>query len=1315
MKEYTLKFLNIISSKIEELKKYISPKKEEVNTKLYTPLSPIIISTEESKKYIDALTWAIETRKQNDIKNIALTGPYGAGKSSILKTFQNNPSNQYLHFLNISLATFKEENIENTESVEENNQEIKEVLDITQELKSNKKNDIISKIEISILQQIFYHENDEKIPDSRFKKIKISNAKQIFNRTLAIFGAILSVLCLFIDNINFENYININRTLLFFNKTILFILLIVSIYFLFLFLNSSQKKLQFKIPLTLIFINFIALFGIAFLIFFPDKFQLNIKLIDDIKSVLNSIAMLYLIVFSFFSLSIILKFIDKISVNKLKLQNAEIEIGSNDSKSIMNQYLDEILYFFSIRPYNVVIIEDLDRFRQTEIFTKLREINLLLNQSEKTKDKNIVFIYAVRDEMFKDQDRTKFFDFIIPVIPTINSSNSSEILLAKNEEFNLNLEASFIEKIAYLIDDMRLLHNICNEYLLYSKILPSDLLPHKLFSIIAYKNLLPEDYIDLSKSKGALYELFDNKISYINEINRKLNVEIGITRPKIENIKKNRFKSLKELRSQYVFELLKHIDCFSSFIINDISISIEELLEEDNFSYLINDELKYESHLIRNSIYLGKENKELPFNFEDLESRVDLTKNYKQLLEEINDRESGEILILNNKIKDLQNEKTLNKHKKFIDLLNEEKASFLDNSILKEDKKFLLVLVKNGYIAEDYINYISIFHEGSISKNDISFYLNFQNKVEQDYNYSIDNLDNLIKRFELIEFKDEYIYNYKILDHLLDNDIFYKDQLNNLLDKIIETSFDSIDFLIKSYENIKNVDILTKYLSKKWNNFFSTLRINPIMVQDQEKLKYIISLIIKNSDFNYLDFDKNSLINFLSKYPELINEVNDNQKIIDFISFFNIKLENIDFNEINSEVFRFIINNNNYQINIQNFENILRFFEKYEAFIFTTSNFKALISSESDELIDYFITNINDYFKNIYLSLPGNSKEDLNSYQDLLNLTDLDKNLVEKIIFRTETLIENINNIVNNEIRLLLLKQRKIEINWDNLIEIYNSDQESNLIYIIKYLNSPSIPEKLSESKIPTKKIENNQYVNRDFILDIFNEKVLELDVFEYLIKSVPIEFEVIDFDRLDNDKMCSLISNDLIKVSIESFNSIEEDYNKLLVLYIEKNWKEIHKIIEEVEIDTWDLFDILSSTNINNATKQKFLNQLDDDEILVNESNLSKLSEIIVDDNSFLISDFLIKKILVDLDLDNDIKIIIFNKHYSKLETLEIEEFLSNLDNVHKEIGNTSKRALIPNSASNKQLLDVLQNQNFINSYKIEKNNIRIFHKTKK
>lgn len=51
--------------------------------KEYRDLAPIS-DIEDGKEYLEALNWALDNPK---IKNIALTGPYGAGKVALLILF----------------------------------------------------------------------------------------------------------------------------------------------------------------------------------------------------------------------------------------------------------------------------------------------------------------------------------------------------------------------------------------------------------------------------------------------------------------------------------------------------------------------------------------------------------------------------------------------------------------------------------------------------------------------------------------------------------------------------------------------------------------------------------------------------------------------------------------------------------------------------------------------------------------------------------------------------------------------------------------------------------------------------------------------------------------------------------------------------------------------------------------------------------------------------------------------------------------------------------------------------------------------------
>ena len=101
------------------------------------------------------------------IKNIAITGPYGAGKSSIIQTLENDyPQFEYL---NLSLATLRTDEVP-TKSGDSDTNSKNDSNAITSD------NDSIEllnrRIEYSILQQIIYKEESENVPNSRLRRIK---------------------------------------------------------------------------------------------------------------------------------------------------------------------------------------------------------------------------------------------------------------------------------------------------------------------------------------------------------------------------------------------------------------------------------------------------------------------------------------------------------------------------------------------------------------------------------------------------------------------------------------------------------------------------------------------------------------------------------------------------------------------------------------------------------------------------------------------------------------------------------------------------------------------------------------------------------------------------------------------------------------------------------------------------------------------------------------------------------------------------------------------------------------------------------------
>lgn len=198
---------------------------------------------------------------------------------------------------------------------------------------------------------------------------------------------------------------------------------------------------------------------------------------------------------------LIIKLFSNSKINKVNIKG-ELELGDNINKSVFNEHLEEILYFFERTKYNVVVIEDLDRFDNTDIFTKLREINILLNNSMLI-NREINFVYAVGDDLFQDKkERVKFFEYIIPVIPFINSSNADEQLKTLIAESGLEkniFTKEFISDVTTFIDDidMRLLTNIFHEFVIYRKTLKPEFIKknEELFAMITYKNIDPKDFV----------------------------------------------------------------------------------------------------------------------------------------------------------------------------------------------------------------------------------------------------------------------------------------------------------------------------------------------------------------------------------------------------------------------------------------------------------------------------------------------------------------------------------------------------------------------------------------------------------------------------------------------------------------------------------------------------------------------------------------------------------------------------------------------------------------------------------------------------
>ena len=140
------------------------------------------------------------------------------------------------------------------------------------------------------------------------------------------------------------------------------------------------------------------------------------------------------------------------------------------------------------------------------------------------------------------------------------------------EEFN----DYFLRGVSLYIDDLRILNNIYNEFIIYNKKLNNiELDLNKLFAIIIYKNLFPQDFADLQLNRGFVHSLFDNKEILKKDLLSQFEAEYSNIEEKIDECEKENLENFEEL--DHLKNRKKELDELKDSIKN---YSLEQLIDK---------------------------------------------------------------------------------------------------------------------------------------------------------------------------------------------------------------------------------------------------------------------------------------------------------------------------------------------------------------------------------------------------------------------------------------------------------------------------------------------------------------------------------------------------------------------------------------------------------------------------------------------------------------------------------------------------------------------------------------------------------------
>lgn len=1113
----------------------------------YKDLAPTS-NAENVEEYLNALKWALEQEK---ITNIALAGPYGSGKSSIIDTFlekhkdesvfqtytaENNSwiinkikscilQRDKVYRFNeiskkISMATFIESN---------SNKQCKNEAHENEDKAAKKICISADEVEKGILKQLFYTIDPKKIPQSRYRKLHPINFSNIITKVIVYFA--------------------------------------ISLIFIFIFYYEKMASIFSGISAVLSYVGVSLLSCVFVFVAFAVFIWAISKVVYD------------------FSI--------KYSIKGIKLSsNIDIQKEEGTGESVFNKNLDEIVCFFESTKYRVIFFEDLDRLDDRTIFVHLRELNNLLNCNEMIKEK-VVFVYAVKDDIFTKEDRTKFFDFIIPVIPIINSTNSGEVLQqflqeAKEHGIKHDISQNFVLDVAPYIADMRILRNIYNEFVVYKSILTDnqgvELKDAQMLALIIYKNLCPDDFADIQNEQGLIKQAFEDKYRFISEEKSRLQIEINALSNSIDDYKHEILESIKEIKIAMLVNLTKDQgivkELWYGYYSGDMITANQILSDEFELDY-------FKEHNIERIVY---------YDLMNGRSNDININNFNKAIEPYVKRIRKRIEV---------ESKGLNEFSKKIRNLKELQRSIVENSmsdILEKyndfkfsrdigENKLLVFLLRRGYIDEKYANYINYFKGNTITKDDMNFILSVKNQEAKPWDYAITKTDMVIRRLQEYEFERKEIYNFDLLEQLLagcnDNvklELFFK--------RLADETKLSWDFIDEFTDRTNHLAEFIKGLSRNWAGMWLFISNKNTIIYERQV--YYLCLLLANISAD--DVSQYNIDDCMEKYFEAhadilqkLQEQLGSEKIKDILLQLKPKFRELNIDGIeDKEILDTVFDNAMYEINLPMVKNVIKFKNSTLIDSFEAQPYSVVVRLNDSLVSGYIQKNINKYVDDIILKQysPADELEDILGLVEKLFEEEEDE-LIEKLIRHESFVVDDISRFLWDEIEEFkdnvhvvwkaLLENERIVVSWENIVTYWKCYSFDNCL------------KKFIADNVYTLKEDDKKYCNDSFISELILCG-LPISVYEVLLPVLRMSDFSMSLTDIPKEILGIMVRCKYFAFTPDKFGELKDIDESLAVEYISLNQDEVIKYTNDLDIDSALLNEILISTNITISNKEWFL-----------------------------------------------------------------------------------------------------------------------------
>lgn len=1005
----------------------------------------------------------------NDLKNVAISGQYSAGKSSLIESYKKSHSN--IKFVHISLAHFR--SIEEAET----NEPSKDINETA--------------LEGKVLNQLIHQINADDIPQTHFKvKKKIKTNNIVIN---TIF-------------------------------TVLFIAMILHITL----FNKWEK-----------FVSLLSEGNIKTLLTLSTKYD-TLLISGFICTILSCI----------FIYKLIKTQKNRNVLKKINLQGNEIEIFEESNESYFDRYLNEVLYLFENVDADAIVFEDMDRFNSNNIFERLHEVNRLVNIQRDTaghKKSTLRFIYLLRDDIFISKDRTKFFDYIIPVIPVVDSSNSYDQFITHFDGGGILklFNERFLQGMSLYIDDMRILKNIYNEFqIYYNKLNTTELDCNKMLAIIAYKNIFPRDFSELQLNQGMVYTIFSEKDNLIIEEIKKIEKDIRDRKKEIEAINDEILNSSQEVDAIYDKELSRYNNHPHYNQAEKANIAKRRAARKESVENKFNGKIEEINELISRS-------------------RESLVDSRNKRLKEVITRENIDEIFKLTYTNEIGEERDFNeiKSSEYFDLLK--------------------YLIRDGYIDETYTDYMTYFYENSLSRIDKMFLRSITDQKGKEFTYQLKNPKLVVARLREVDFEQEEALNFDLLAYLLQTPA----QVNLIKRLFKQLRKDRrVEFIRGYFETERAQPVFINRLNTQWPEFFSYALTESEFSADWVKLYSIGTFYYSANDaIEAINID-DCLTDYISDsagYLAISEPKVD--KLISGFKLLNVSFVSIKFENANKVLFDAVYQHSLYDINFSNLTLMLsKVYTLNSEDDIRHKNYTLVMSQPDSPLASYVNNHIRDYLDMVLSSCDGSIVDDESIVLSVLNNEGISDEQKGQYINALQTFVTSLSEVESESLWSSLLDKDRAVCSEENIVS-YFEHVDGLDDSLIEFINRTDVDLNFQNINIDNE-LKGKLFKSIVICNDLSNDK------YEKLICSLNIICKTsFSASNIASDKFKILVDKNIIRMNVAPLNFIRDNYSEQLSYYIHKN---IRAYVELMTIDNFILDEAISilSWKVDDDLKVKLL-----------------------------------------------------------------------------------------------------------------------------